>query len=46
MLNTRPKIACNFIPSHITEAREVLTDFFDVDYMEWNHEQIIQLIVL
>lgn len=42
MSNTKPKIACNFIPSYIIEAREILLDFFDIDYVDWNHEQIIE----
>lgn len=42
MSNTKPKIACNFVPSHIIEAREILSDFFDIDYVDWNHEQIIE----
>jgi D-3-phosphoglycerate dehydrogenase len=36
------RIACNGIPKHIKQLRHVLSSFAEVDYVEWDREQIIE----
>lgn len=38
------RIACNNMPNHIKEGRKMLTDNFSVDFVSWNHSQIIEYI--
>jgi D-3-phosphoglycerate dehydrogenase len=38
----KPRIACNFFPFHVKEARRILEEFFHVDYVQWDHEEIVK----